>query len=89
MYCVYILYSTKRDRYYIGSTGDGIEERIRKHNTNHKGFTGGAGDWILVYSESSLERTIALEREREIKGWKSRKMIERLINSSAGSEHPD
>lgn len=44
-YIVYILYSTLKDKYYIGYTSNEIEERIRKHNTNHKGFTGGAGDW--------------------------------------------
>ncbi|MFN9116147.1 MAG: GIY-YIG nuclease family protein, partial [Bacteroidota bacterium] len=36
-YYTYILYSVQRDRYYIGSTGDHLEERLRRHNTNHKG----------------------------------------------------
>ena len=40
-----------KDTYYIGFTGDVITERIRKHTTNHKGFTGGIGDWIIKYTE--------------------------------------
>ncbi|MCB9019399.1 MAG: GIY-YIG nuclease family protein [Chitinophagales bacterium] len=35
----YILYSKDLDRYYIGHTCDQIEERLRKHLSNHKGFT--------------------------------------------------
>ena len=38
-YYFYILYSPGRDRYYIGHTND-LNERIRKHNTNYKGYTG-------------------------------------------------
>ena len=39
MYIVYILYSMNADQYYIGHTGEKIEERIRKHLSNHDGFT--------------------------------------------------
>ena len=78
MFTVYILYSQTKDRFYIGMTGDALEERIRKHNSNHKGFTGGLGDWKLVYSEIYLQKTEALKRENEIKNWKSRIMIKRL-----------
>ena len=47
----YILYSPFLNKYYIGHTGDTIAERVRRHNTNHKGFTGGIGDWKVVYME--------------------------------------
>ncbi|TCJ19377.1 hypothetical protein EPD60_02895 [Flaviaesturariibacter flavus] len=36
----YILYSTQRDRYYIGHTGDTLEQRLRRYFSGHKGFTG-------------------------------------------------
>jgi putative endonuclease len=88
-FLVYILHSAILDKYYVGSTGDTIGERLRRHNSNHKGFTGGKGDWKLVYSEMYSDRLEALSREKEIKNKKSRKYIERLIVSSAGSEHPD
>ena len=79
MYIVYILYSINKDRYYIGFTGDEIQERLRKHNSNHKGFSGKVGDWTIVYTETYPTKTAAYQREREIKAWKSRKKIELLI----------
>ena len=85
MYKVYILYSGLKDKYYVGSSGDDLFQRIRRHNSKHKGFTGSGGDWELKYFEPYSTKTEALIREKEIKRWKSRKKIEKLI----GSEHPD
>ncbi len=76
---VYILFSAQKNKYYIGYTGDELTERLRKHNTNHTGFTGKTGDWKIVYTEVYLTKEEAYKREREIKSWKSRKKIEKLI----------
>ena len=81
MFKVYILFSASLNKYYVGFTGDDISERIRKHNSNHKGFTGGIGDWELVYSENYPTKQEALAREREIKSWKSSKRIAQLVQS--------
>ena len=51
MFQVYILYSSSRDKFYIGWTSDNIEEKIRRHNSNHKGFTGLCSDWELKHLE--------------------------------------
>ncbi len=88
MYTVYILYSAVRNKYYIGSTVN-LCDRLKKHNTRHRGFTGKAMDWELKYWELLPDHSSALKREREMKSWKSRRVIEKLIRSSAGSEHPD
>jgi putative endonuclease len=80
----YILYSPTRGRYYIGHTGDELQERLRKHNSNHKGFTGKTGDWEIVYNETLDNKELAYKREREIKAWKSKIKIQKLI---AGSRH--
>ncbi|MFN9710615.1 MAG: GIY-YIG nuclease family protein [Bacteroidota bacterium] len=77
-YYTYILYSKQRDRYYIGSTGDILEERLRRHNSNHRGFTGSANDWIYFYVEEFSSKEEAVKREKEIKLMKSRKYIESL-----------
>ncbi|MFO8234299.1 MAG: GIY-YIG nuclease family protein [Bacteroidales bacterium] len=69
MYYFYILYSTELDKYYIGHTGE-LEERIRRHNTNHKGFTGKSNDWHIVYWEEYDHKTDAYKRERKVKAWK-------------------
>ncbi|MDG5491533.1 GIY-YIG nuclease family protein [Psychroserpens sp. SPM9] len=75
----YILYSESIDRYYVGYTCDELEERLRKHNTNHKGYTGQTNDWRIVYKESYNSKSEAYARERFIKQKKSRHFIERLI----------
>jgi len=78
---VYILYSEKLDKYYIGSTESSIEDRLKKHLSNHKGFTGKIKDWKVVYSEILPDKQHALTREKHIKSWKSRIMIEKLIKN--------
>ena len=78
-YYTYILFSPGRNKYYIGHTGDILQERLRKHNSDHNGFTGGIGDWVIVYFKSYPTKIEAYKREREIKAWKSRKRIEELI----------
>ena len=79
MWITYILYSPSKDKYYIGSTGDELSERLRRHNSNHSGFTGGLGDWKIIHQEIFQTKREAQTREREIKKWKSRKKIEKLI----------
>lgn len=79
---VYILYSSHIDKYYISCTGDEIIERLRKHNSNHKGFTGKAKDWIIVYTEMYTNKSSAYARERAIKNRKSRNCTKDLINST-------
>jgi len=78
----YILYSKSIDRYYIGHTGDTVEERLRKHNSNHRGFTGRANDWVIVYTEMYDDKSSAYARERFIKSQKSCGYIERLIKDT-------
>ena len=85
MYTTDILYSKAIDKYYIGYTSLYLEERLSKHLINHKGFTGKAKDWKVVFSEGFITKTEALAREKEIKRWKSRVKIEKLIFP----EHPD
>jgi putative endonuclease len=74
----YILYSAQLDKHYIGATLNELEQRIRRHNANHKGFTGRANDWVLMHAETFETFELALTREREIKNWKNRKLIESL-----------
>ncbi|MCL6261639.1 GIY-YIG nuclease family protein [Aquiflexum sp. TKW24L] len=77
---LYILYSKNLDKYYVGHTCDVMNERLRKHNSNHKGFTGSSPDWILMYMEEYSDKESAYRRERQVKSWKSRKKILELID---------
>ena len=83
-YYFYIIYSPALDKYYIGHTAD-LKDRISKHNSNHKGFTGKANDWKLVHSESYDTKTEAYARERQVKKWKNRRNIESLIKNNKDS----
>ena len=78
-YC-YILYSKKSDKFYIGYS-ENLKERLLKHNSKHKGFTGNTSDWKIVYFEEFGTKQEAYFRERQIKQKKSRKFIEYLIHS--------
>ena len=86
MYFVYIIYSQKLDKYYIGFSTD-IESRLKKHNSISKGFTNPGKPWTLKYYEIFNSKNEALAREKQLKNWKNRRRIEDLIK--AGSEHPD
>ena len=89
MASVYILYSETIDKFYIGSTRDKSEIRLKKHNSKHKGFTSSVDDWKIVYEEYFEEYKDARKREIQIKNWKSRKSIEEMIKrNSQASEHP-
>ena len=83
-YHVYILQSQSTGRYYIGHTDDPAR-RVRQHNdpTYHGSKTTKRfqGPWELVYRETSESRSSAMLREKEIKGWKSRKMVAQLVES--------
>ena len=86
MYSVYIIYSEKLDKYYIGYSAD-VQDRLLKHNRKSKAFSSSGRPWILVFQESFDTKKEAMAREMQLKKWKNRQRIEALINS--GSEHPD
>ena len=80
MFTTYIIFSKNLDKYYIGHTTD-LQQRLVKHLANHNGFTGRTNDWVIVHQEIFDSKEQAYKREREIKNWKSRKMIEKLTGS--------
>jgi len=82
MFTVYILFSETADRFYIGFTLAPVEARLRKHLSNHSGFTAKTKDWKIVHTEQFENKSEALRREKEIKYWKSKSRILKLINSA-------
>jgi putative endonuclease len=83
MFCVYIL-QNPAGNFYIGHTAN-LKNRILSHNRTDKiggKFTRKNGPWALVWSEAHPGRSTAMRREREIKNWKSARLIrERLVNA--------
>ncbi len=80
MYFVYILYSEKLSRYYVGTTND-VEKRLIEHNTAlyANSFTIKGIPWELKWNTEPLSSDVAYRLERFIKSMKSRKFIEKLI----------
>ena len=89
-YRVYILYSPSLDKFYVGHTGDELIERMRRHLSEHKGFTAKAKDWEIAFTETQPTKEDAYRRELAIKAWKSKRMIQQLIekHNSLGTVHP-
>ena len=79
MYILYILYSKKLDRFYVGYTND-FHRRIQEHNRIKGKYTDTGIPWILVYSEEHADKKSAMEREKSIKSRKSKQFIIDLIS---------
>lgn len=86
MYYTYVLVSLSDNSYYIGST-ENLEERLKYHNTGRSRYTKLKLPWNLIYFEEFQTLSLARNREKQIKSWKSRKAIERLINNKALSSN--
>ncbi len=78
---VYILQSQSSGRFYVGQTDD-LEDRLVRHNEGRVPATRGRGPWIVVYVEKHATRSLACQREQEIKKQKSRTYIEHLIDKN-------
>ena len=78
-YYVYILCSDRNGTLYIGVTNN-LSRRIYEHkNKLVKGFTQKYNADRLVYYEVCENIVVAIEREKQIKGW-SRKKKNDLVN---------
>jgi putative endonuclease len=82
MFYLYILYSSLSDIYYIGSSEDPWN-RLLQHNTTDKDtFTSKHRPWNIVATFScGPTRAEAVKIERWIKKQKSRKLIEKMIQT--------
>jgi putative endonuclease len=78
---VYIIYSAKVNKYYIGACTN-LERRLYEHNIGHSTFTSTGVPWELKYTEQFSSLPEAKKREKEIKNRKSRVYIESLIAMS-------
>ena len=83
MATTYVLFSKAIDRFYIGHSEQTIEERLKKHLSNHSGFTGRAKDWEIVFTKKFETKSEAYALERKLKGLKSRVALEKYINEQA------
>lgn len=83
MYYVYIVYSQKLGKKYIGSTDD-IKRRIKQHNSGHNIFTSRGIPWKLIYYEAFLSKDDAINEERFLKTGKGRERLKYLLENTNG-----
>ena len=74
MFYVYIIFSKKLDRYYIGQAID-PEERLVEHNEGkyENAFTCKANDWVMFHTVCCKSRSQAIKIESHLKKMKNRK----------------
>ena len=71
-YTVYILYSLKDKKLYVGCTSD-LEKRLKRHNLGHVKATSSRRPLELIRSENYQDKTKAFNRERFLKSlWGAR-----------------
>ena len=83
MFYIYIIYSKKFDKYYIGSS-ENPWNRLTKHNSSpFNTFTSKYRPWTLkAVFEAGDTRGEAVKMEKFIKRQKSRKLLLQLIDST-------
>ena len=83
MFTVYAIVSESTKKIYIGQTVD-INLRLDQHNSkdgNHlsKYTKQNKGPWKLLYTEFYKTRSGALKREKQLKSFRGREFIKKLI----------
>ena len=63
---VYILYSDKSSRYYVGQTAN-INKRLKRHNSGIVSSTKNGVPWVLVLQLEVSSRAEAMILEKKIK----------------------
>jgi putative endonuclease len=81
MYWVYILYSEKCDRYYIGYSADVIA-RLERHNAGMVTATRNCRPYQIKTTKRFHSELEARKEELRLKKQKSRKYLEQLINET-------
>ena len=79
-YYIYILANKSNWVLYTGMTNNLARRVVEHKNKIIKGFTSKYNVDKLVYYEQTNDVTIAIEREKQIKGWTRKKKID-LIES--------
>ena len=81
MYIVYVLYSVRFDKIYIGYTSD-LESRFRSHNElGYKGWTIKFRPWEILHTENFDSKSSAMKREKQLKSAAGRAFIRELVRS--------
>jgi putative endonuclease len=77
-FTVYILYSSVKDKYYIGQTQD-LNNRLIEHNSGESKSTKSGIPWRIAYQKEFDTRKAAMSFESHLKKMKNRRYLESII----------
>lgn len=77
-YFIYILYSQKDNKLYVGCTNS-VEKRIERHNNGYVPSTKHRRPLVLIHSEQFLEKRDAFQREKFLKSLWGGKVKKRIL----------
>ena len=79
MYTVYVLYSAKFDKIYIGYSSD-VSQRLKSHNhSKNSGWSKRYQPWTIIHQEEFETKGEAIIREKELKSSRGRHFIRHII----------
>ncbi len=80
---VYILYSSKIDKFYVSSTND-LVRRLQQHNTGQSTYTSTGIPWILLWANAKPTRHDAEILEQKLKNLTRVRKIRFMLKYSEG-----
>jgi len=87
-YIVYVLFSSKIGRRYIGKTSD-LKQRFKDHNGGIVSFTSHGRPWKLLYYEVFLSKKDAAAEEMFLKSGKGRERLKLLLKDTSSNLSED
>lgn len=81
MYFVYILYSSKFERFYVGMTLN-VEKRLNQHSSGKTKSTKAFAPWSLFYIEKFQSSQEARTREKYLKSAAGRRWRKNNLTAS-------
>jgi putative endonuclease len=78
MYFVYVLFSEKLNKRYVGSSKD-VKVRLKEYNNGKSKFTRTGIPWQLIYKEIYSTNSEARKRELFLKSGVGRSFLDRIL----------
>jgi len=75
MWYIYVLWSEKLKKRYVGSTED-LDRRLKEHNRGKARYSRQGVPWVLIYKEECSGKKEAIHREHFLKSGIGRKWLD-------------
>ena len=82
-YSVYVIWSGKLGKLYVGSSAHPTE-LIEQHNKGMSRFTSRGMPWVMRYCEDYATRALARRRELFLKSGAGRIFLKRVLSGTSG-----